>query len=190
MAKKGKKQEIFLAAAKLFKDHGYQASSMRQLAKEVGLEASSLYSHISNKQELLSQICLNEANKFLDNMNIVMEQHTDIMDILREISYFHIEVAIEDPISVTVFSDEWRHLEEPSLTEFRTIRKEYESRIRHIIARGVNEGVIINLDSFVLFQTFLSSFKWIYLWYKPGRQIDKEVLKKDITEVMLRGLKA
>lgn len=189
MKKKTKKEKIHIAAAKLFKSHGYQASSMRQLAKEVGLEASSLYSHISSKQEILSQICLSEADKFLENMDRILSENDQVMDILREISYFHIEVALEDPVSVTVFNDEWKHLEEPSLTAFRQKRKEYESRILHIIAKGIHEGTIIDRDSFVLFQTFLSSFKWIYLWYKPSREIDKEVLKQDITEVMLRGLK-
>lgn len=184
-----KKEKIYIAAAKLFKTHGFQASSMRQLAKEVGLEASSLYSHISSKQEILSQICLSEAKKFLANMDQILSENQDVFEILKKISYFHIEMALEDPMSVTVFNDEWKHLEEPSLAQFRYMRKEYESRILHIIAKGIEEGSIIDRDSFVLFQTFLSSFKWLYLWYKPGRDIDKEGLKEDITEVMLRGLR-
>ena len=129
MAKLTKKDLIFQAAARLFKEFGYQATSMRQLAKEVGLEASSLYSHISSKQELLAQICMSEANKYLDHMNKVMKEEVEIISILKAMSYFHIEVAVDDPVSATVFSDEWRYLEEPTLTEFRTIRKEYESRI-------------------------------------------------------------
>lgn len=188
MAVKGKKQEIYLAAARLFKEKGYQASSMRQLAKEVNLEPSSLYSHIASKQEILSQICINEAEKYFQKMQSIMSEYTEILDILREISYFHIETAIEDPISATVFSDEWKHLEEPVLSQFRDIRKNYEAKIRHIIARGSNEGILIQRDSYILFQTFLSSFKWIYL-INSTKKIDKEVLKKDITDVILKGLK-
>ncbi len=188
MAKKSKKYVIFQAAAKLFKEFGYQATSMRQLAKEVGLEASSLYSHISSKQELLAQICMSEANKYLEHMNKVMKEEVEIIEILRLMSYFHIEVAVEDPVSATVFSDEWRYLEEPTLTNFRTIRKEYESRILHIIARGVNEGILVNEDPFILFQAFLSSFKWIYIYNRPGRELKKEEIKETITDVILRGL--
>ncbi len=188
MARISKKDKIFQAAARLFKEFGYQATSMRQLAKEVGLEASSLYSHISSKQELLAQICMSEANKYLEHMNKVMKEENDLLEILKNMSYFHIEVAVEDPVSATVFSDEWRYLEEPTLTEFRNIRKEYESRILHIIARGVNEEVLIDRDPSILFQTFLSSFKWIYIYNRPGRELDKEVLKVTITEVILRGM--
>jgi len=165
MTKKiSKKDKIYFAAAKLFKKNGYQATSMRQLAKEVGLEASSLYSHISSKQEILSQICLNEANKFQDNLNLILTEEGDVFDLLRKISYFHIEMALEDPMSVTVFNDEWRHLEEPTISQFRSKRKAYEKQILDIIERGIDEDVIIKGDSFVLYQTFLSSFKWLYLW--------------------------
>ena len=87
MAKLTKKEIIFQAAARLFKDYGYQATSMRQLAKEVGLEASSLYSHISSKQELLAQICMSEANKYLNHMNKVMKEDEGIIDILRAMSF-------------------------------------------------------------------------------------------------------
>jgi len=190
MTKKiSKKDKIYIAAAKLFKKNGYQATSMRQLAKEVGLEASSLYSHISSKQEILSQICLNEANKFQDNLNLILTEEGDVFDLLRKISYFHIEMALEDPMSVTVFNDEWRHLEEPTISQFRSKRKAYEKQILDIIERGIDEDVIIKGDSFVLYQTFLSSFKWLYLWYRPGREIDKNSLKADIAGVILRGLR-
>ena len=88
MGKLTKKDKIYLEAAKLFKTHGYQASTMRQLAKEVGLEAASLYSHISSKQEILSNICLSEADKFLDMVNTLLTEKKSIMDMLKEISYF------------------------------------------------------------------------------------------------------
>ena len=190
MAKKiSKKDKIYIAAARLFKTNGYQATSMRQLAKEVGLEASSLYSHISSKQEILSQICLNEANKFQDNLNITLREEQDVFELLRKISYYHIETALEDPMSVTVFNDEWRHLEEPTISQLRSKRKAYEKQILDIIERGIDEDLIIQGDSFVLYQTFLSSFKWLYVWYRPGREIDKDSLKADISGVILKGLR-
>jgi len=182
-----KKQEIYLAAAKLFKEKGFQAASMRQLAKEVNLEPSSLYSHISSKQEILSQICLTEADKYYQELEKILDTNSDALDILRAILSFHIDMAIDDPISVTVFNDEWRHLEEPTLSKFREIRKNYETKIRNVIKQGIEEELLVDRNSFVLMQTFLSSFKWIYLLSDTGK-IDKNSVKKDITDVMIRGL--
>ncbi len=188
MAINKKKDQIFTAAAKLFIEHGFKATSMRQLAKEVGLEASSLYSHISSKQELLAQMCMSEATKYLANLDQVMSVEKDIINVLRSISYFHIETAFEDPVSETVFTNEWRYLEEPTLSEFKRIRKDYESRILHVIAQGVNQSILIDKDPFILFQLFQSSFKWIYMYNKPSKW-NKEDVKHTLTEVLLKGIK-
>ena len=46
-----------LRAAVEFADaHGIEALSMRRLAKELGVEAMSLYNHVANKDEILSGI--------------------------------------------------------------------------------------------------------------------------------------
>ena len=50
------KQQIFRSALELFALQGYDATSARQLAACVGIEAGSLYNHISSKQDLLFQL--------------------------------------------------------------------------------------------------------------------------------------
>jgi AcrR family transcriptional regulator len=47
--KKRKKEAIYEAAAQLFREKGYKAASMRDLAERVDLKVSSLYSHIGSK---------------------------------------------------------------------------------------------------------------------------------------------
>ena len=59
-----RKEVILKASAKLFREKGYKAASMRDLAVKVGVEAASLYNHIRSKAELLHDICFNVANVF------------------------------------------------------------------------------------------------------------------------------
>ena len=66
-----KKQDIYTAAARLFKEKGYPSTSMRELASAVGMEASSLYNHIRSKAELLEHICFYTAEAFTKGMEVI-----------------------------------------------------------------------------------------------------------------------
>ena len=57
---------IIQKAALLFKSKGYTATSMRELADTVGVEAPSLYNHIGSKSELLQAICFKVGNEFTE----------------------------------------------------------------------------------------------------------------------------
>ena len=67
-----RKEVILEKAAHLFRKNGFNATSMRDLAENVGVEAASLYNHINSKAELLQEICFKIANKFTEHMDEVM----------------------------------------------------------------------------------------------------------------------
>ena len=58
MQKETRKEEILRVAARLFKNKGYSAVTMRDLATDMGIKAASLYNHISSKQAILQEIVL------------------------------------------------------------------------------------------------------------------------------------
>ena len=59
-----KKDAIIKKAAALFRNKGFKATSMRELAEKIGVEAPSLYNHIGSKSELLQAICFKVAEDF------------------------------------------------------------------------------------------------------------------------------
>lgn len=65
MKPESRKQEIINAAAVLFKDKGYSAVTMRDLASAMGIKAASLYNHIQSKQEILSDIIIKSCRRIL-----------------------------------------------------------------------------------------------------------------------------
>jgi AcrR family transcriptional regulator len=186
--KKNKKEQIYKAAAKLFREKGYNAASMRDLAGRVQLKASSLYSHIGSKEEILIKICLDNAHHFIAGMESVENMHRSITEKIKALLLLHIRTAIEDTTSVTVFNDEWKHLSEPYLSQFVQLRKDYENRFRAIIKTGVETGEIKKMNTEILLYSLLNSVQWLHYWYKPEGNIKQNELERDIVLMLMEGI--
>lgn len=186
--KESKKQKIFKEAAKLFREKGYNAASMRDLAERVELKASSLYSHIGSKEEILRKICFENARHFGEGMQRIEAMQVSAVDKIKALLLLHIQTAIEDATSVTVFNDEWRHLSEPHLSEFIQLRKDYENRFRTIIKTGVVNQELKKLNTEIMLYSLLNSVQWLHYWYKKEGKIKSDELKQDIVEMMMGGI--
>ncbi len=183
-----KQLEILEKAAALFRDKGYAATSMRELAQAVNLKVSSIYSHFSSKEAILQVICFENAQKFTQNMASIEAQYNNPLQQLEALINLHIEIALEDTTSVTAFNDEWRHLGEARLEEFLSLRKEYEMKFCAIIEAGIAEGTIQDIQPQTIFYTILSSIRWLYDWYKPNKKLEAILIKEQVLRLLLRGI--
>jgi AcrR family transcriptional regulator len=183
------KQKIFEEAARLFQEKGYLAASMRELALRVGLQVSSLYSHYGSKEELLQKICFDSARAYLEGMKTVEESSASPSEKVRLLISLHIRIATTDVTSVTIFSDEWRHLSEPYLQEFLTIRKDYEKRFSRILQQGIEAGELVDMNVTVALFTILTSLRWLHRWYPEKRGISVKSLEAEILRVLFDGIK-
>ncbi len=184
---KTRKQVVFEEATRLFREKGYMASTMRELAERVGLkQASSLYNHYNNKEEILQQICFENAHQFINGIKTIDTTETQAIDKIKALIALHIRIATEDISSVTVFNDEWRHLTEPHLTTFLSLRKDYEERFKKIIIEGIESTQFKPLDPTFILYTLLNSIKWIH--YGSNKKMDKKLLEANLTSLLLNGL--
>lgn len=185
MAKSSKREIIFTAAAKLFRDRGYQATSMRDLAEAVDLKASSLYNHIGSKEEILREICVANADKFSAGMQEVMQSDANPLEKIKALINMHINIAVNDYTSVTSFNDEWRHLGEPALSNFKEKRKKYEREFLSIIEEGIAQKQIQDINPMVCMYTILSSTQWVY---DAHLDLDQSSLSMDIKRMLISGI--
>src|ERR1043165_1142059 len=71
--KSSKREVILIRAAAMFKDKGFAASSMRDLAETVGIDTARLYHHIKSKSEILQEIIFHaasECNQQLEEVDV------------------------------------------------------------------------------------------------------------------------
>ncbi|KAA1246769.1 TetR/AcrR family transcriptional regulator [Aquimarina sp. RZ0] len=188
MRTESRKEEIINAAAILFKEKGYSAVTMRDLARAMGIKAASLYNHIQSKQEILSTIIIDLAEEFTSGMNQIANSDQNTIDKLEKIIGLHIDVTLRNADGLASLNNDWMHLEEKNLLYFEKMRRDYEENFRQIVINGVHANEIKPYNIEIIVFSTLSTLRTLYLWYPNQNNIDANILKKDMMSVLLKGV--
>lgn len=188
--KSTKRKLIISEASKLFKEKGFGGATMRDLAERVGIEAASMYNHIRSKDEILEEICFGIGRKYDEQLAEIDKTKISCPEKIEAIIAFHIQMIIDDSNAVSVLNNDWKFLNSDKMVEFKTMRNEYEKHLAAIITKGIEDGSFKPINVSVALFTILSSLRWVELWYKPSRGVTKEELAKDISAILMNGVKA
>jgi len=188
MADSNRKTQILKGAARLFRKRGFTATSMRDIASELQIEAPSLYNHIRGKQEILQILLLELARSFTSGMKIIKNSTLSHEEQLERLIRLHVELTIEHPNGMALLTSDWVHLEEPAFGQFTSMRDEYELAFRNILIEAFkNKGKeSVNVD-LALF-SILSTLRWLYSWFLKNPEINPIELEKEMIENLLSGV--
>jgi AcrR family transcriptional regulator len=184
-----KKDVITKKASQLFKEKGFSATSMRDLAESIGVEAPSLYNHIGSKNEILQEICFRIANLFMAHISEVEASDQTVLAKIEMIMRFHIKMMMDEYESVYVSDHEWKHLPEPYLSNFKNQRRSYRARLAEIIKQGVKNKELKNVDPYVAVLTMLSAIGGIESWQRSKKNVDAKSLEENMVRILIGGLK-
>lgn len=187
--KASKKDIILQKAAAMFREKGFAATSMRDLAESVGIEAASLYNHIRSKNEILEAICFNVANRFNENMESIEASGDNSIQKLETLLRFHIRQMVENYEEVYVSDREWKHLEEPYLSNFQNQRRNYRKRFATIIETGIQKNEIKKIDASTAVLIILHAISGIESWHRSKEKINGEELENNMVVIMTDGLR-
>ncbi len=184
-----RKEQIVNVAAKLFKQKGFVATSMRDLAAELGIEAASIYYHFKSKEELLEKICFDMADKFITNAKEVNDIYFNAEEKLKMAIKLHVETITENQNQSSVFLSEWRNLSEPKLKLFRQLRQQYENQFTIILADGEKEDIFDDVDKKFAVLSILSTINFINEWYKPEGKMNANEIADKLSYFIMGGLR-
>lgn len=180
---KSKKSLILETAAALFIAKGYNASSLREIAMRVNVEVSSIYSHFTNKEALLKEICFENAEAFLNGIgNIDPDSPVDVQ--IGEIVSLHVRMISDKSGAVLLFSEEWKNLSGDNLSRFKKMRKLYENEI--ISRLGRNHCTKEEQD--IVMRFFLSGMQWLYKGGKKWSGADKKLIASTLLSLYTKGI--
>jgi AcrR family transcriptional regulator len=184
-----RKDIIIRKAAELFKEKGYKAASMRELADIVGVEAASLYNHIRGKSELLHLICFDVANRYAQFMDEVEADNMPCLQKIEKLLRFHIEGMVTNFDEVYVCDREWRYLDEPYLSTFQNQRRTHRKRFAEIIEEGILKKEIKKIDPTTAVLIMLHSISGIESWHRSKQKFDGKELEENMVMILVAGIK-
>lgn len=188
-AERNRRQIILDEAAELFRERGYRATSMRDLAEKVGIEAASLYNHISSKQQLLCELLMQIAELFTEGMQKIDSLAISPTDKLNKLISLHVRLTVEHTKPIGLLTGEWIHLEDPVQGEFLKLRKNYENRFVAILKAGMDKNEIVSVDPHIAMFSILSTLHGLQSWYRRNRDMTFQELEEAMQQCLLKGLK-
>jgi AcrR family transcriptional regulator len=188
------RQEILRAAARLFQQRGYDATSMNDVAAALKLSKGGLYHHFQSKDEILYNI-MSHAMEITEERVINVVRRIDgtsaagAEERLRTLIRLHIQVVLSpEDREITVMLHENHPLPPALRRKINGRKKDYLVFVENLIAdvqrkRNSPSPVTPRAAAFAL----VGMINWIYQWYKPEGPLTEDALVQQYTDIFFRG---
>ncbi len=185
-----RRQQIENAASALFRERGYAATSVRDIAHALNIQGGSLYAHVASKEDVLWSIVSRAADRFNEQVRPIARSDEPAPHRLRRMIRAHVGVVTSAQRDAVVFLHEWRFLS-PERRELMAGRRDaYEALFRQIIADGVAAGDFAEVDPRMTAMAILSSLNGIASWYRADGELSPDEIADQYADLFLRSLSA
>jgi TetR/AcrR family transcriptional regulator, cholesterol catabolism regulator len=171
-------------AARLFRTRGFEGTSMRDIARAVGMLPGSLYWHFETKEALLAAVYVKGVQQISGAVQAAVDQHDDPWERLEAACVAHLEAILHDddyaqvvirvrPADVPVVQE--------SLVE---LRNGYEALFTRLIAalplaRGTHRRALRLM--------LVGAMNWSQTWYRPGGRFNPRSIARKFIALLRQG---
>jgi AcrR family transcriptional regulator len=173
------------AALRLFARHGYAAVSMRQIARDVGVQAGALYQYISDKQGLLYDLMRGHMEELLSAWAESRPPAGDAVARLEHFARFHIRFHAARSDAVFVAYMELRNLNAENFAALEALRRRYEGELEAILRAGQAEGAMRLPDTRLAAMALIAMLTGVNTWFREGGRLSRAQVE-DIYVDMVR----
>ncbi|MBQ4826251.1 TetR family transcriptional regulator [Leisingera sp. HS039] len=177
------------AALRLFAQHGYAAVSMRQIAKEVGVQAGALYNYTPDKQSLLFNLMQGHMVELQAAWDAV-PRAVGAAERLRAFTGFHIRFHLERPDAVFIAYMELRNLTEENFSALESLRRDYENGVEAILKEGVEQRVFRIPDTKIATLAVIAMLNGVNTWYRSEGRLTLDEVEKVYWDMVQKAVSA
>ena len=168
-----KRAQMVKAAAILFREKGYEATNLIDIAEAVGTGRSSIYYYVDSKEELLQEAVSDVSTGNLEMIRQLLESDMSAPDRIKTFiqhtmssydeNYPQIFVYIQEGMSkVSRRRSAWAK-------RMSQQTKDFEEGVLAILRAGVADGSLRrDLNVEVVARAMWGALNWTHRWYRPG----------------------
>jgi AcrR family transcriptional regulator len=178
-----RRQQVVYQAAKVFAQHGYDQTTMQELAATMDLAAGALYHYFGGKEQLLMAICDQLMEPLLEQATDLLTDLESPEDRLRSLVRLWVAHVVEHRDHMLVFQQE-RHLIESGdrWRKVRASRKAFERLVADVIDRAHPAG-----DSRLALLALLGMVNHTAQWYRPRGRLTPEQIADGYVALLLNA---
>jgi AcrR family transcriptional regulator len=187
MARPSRWNEIVDAAAEIFKQKGFVATSLEDIASAVGMYKGSLYHYIDSKEDLLFAVVREPAEKILVDIRELLVLDLPPSEKIRRATRTHVRVLEENFTYCSVYLEEMagRHRSE----EWSAMDREYVRALQAIITAGIELGEFSHtLNARTTTLAIIGALNWLTHWYHPEGELEGSQIADNFCDIFLAGM--
>ena len=185
-----KEQEIITVAARLFKEKGYRATTLEDIAAAVGMLKGSLYYYIRSKEELLYLVVRDPIRQAYNKLEEIVTSEAPVKVKIAQAIVNHMTVFHQHYPHIAVYLHDYHHLMQQLEKNTIETPRHYHQLWATLLEQGVATGEVrSDLNVKVTGYAILGMCNWIYRWYNPQGTLSAEEIAGIFTTLVLEGLK-
>jgi AcrR family transcriptional regulator len=182
-----RKVGILRSAAAAFRERGFEAASLREIARAVDLTPGALYHYFENKADLLYFCQEVSADRLLEKGRAVLRGRGSWEERLRTLLREHV-LCMLDELHGAAAHIEFHALPEPRLRTIVRKRDAYEAIVRKVLEGGVRAREFRACDPKLVGLAILGAVNWTARWYRPDGPRTPAEIAETFSDYLVRGV--
>ena len=182
-------EEVLQSAANIFFSKGFHATSIEDVARDVGMLKGSLYYYIKSKDDLLFQLLM----AGIEDGDAYIAQHIDVtgdpLEQLERAIRAQIDYIIQNKVPFGLFLHEFDSLSGKRQHKLISVMSRYNSRFVELVRRGQEQGQLMEGEPWIIVNGILGMCNWLYRWYDTDNVSDPEQVKQIFLKMILDGIR-
>ncbi|MHB8958091.1 MAG: TetR/AcrR family transcriptional regulator [Candidatus Limnocylindrales bacterium] len=177
--------ELLRVATGLFRERGFHATSMQDLAEALRMNRGSLYHYIESKDDLLWWIISGALDRLRAQVEPVLAGDGPAVERLRGAIAEHLAFAAHHGDELALVQIELRSLAPDRRADLIERRDAYEHQWRATLEAAFEEGSLRPTDVRLTVIAILSACNWFTQWYRPDGSLTVDQIAASFADLFL-----